>query len=357
MGEKAFSHSRLEALDGCPRKFELSGKLNIRKRIKSLTFAYGHAFGEGVQALLAGKTFEEMIWEVFRDWEVPLDMAGYEAEQRNKKGFWDCIDTLEKFDYLRNNMDDNELLLNSRKIVWTDWEIAKFVSRNGEVKDAVELELEIDLGNGFFYEGHIDLVLKHKVSERFAVLELKTSGLHTVPQELFGNSPQPTGYMIALDTQLVKSNPDATTSFDVFYLVAQTKKKQFYEFQFTKTPLHRNQWLSYLLAKIDQVENLESRNLPYPINFKSCFSYNRPCEFYGLCHLPNEVIQRGNDMAESFDTELEPADISVTLDEIIERQVELLEKYEEIELIESRSYDLEVEGKFDDLLDNILIDI
>lgn len=343
-GAKAFSHSRLEALDSCARKFEIEGKLGIKKYAPNVTFAFGHGFGEGVQAAVAGKSYEEAVWEVFSKWEVPLDMEGTKSDVANKKNFWECIEFIRIF-YEHMNIDNEGHLNTSRKINWSEWEIAKFRDMDGNIKDAVELELLIDLGDGFYYEGHIDLVLKHKHKEHFAILELKTSSLSVMDAALYGYSPQPTGYMMVLDTFLVKDNPYATTSFDVFYLVGSPKDKTFYEYQFTKTPLHRTQWLSYIMGKMAMVETYEGIGLPYPINFKSCFGYRRRCPHYGTCHLPNSTLVTSTEHTSAYAEEASPPDIFVTLAEIIERQSDLLEEFEVINFMDESEISLSFSDK------------
>ena len=187
MGAKAFSHSRLEMLDSCARKFELEGKLNVRQRRTNLTFAYGHAFGEGIQGLIEGKSFEQVVWEVFRDWEVDIDEVGFPSEVKNKKNFFDVIDMIEKFEIYISGEDAEGLEGNTRKIDWREWEVAQWKDYNEDgsyvLKNAVELELEIDLGNGFYYEGHIDLVIKRKDRDHFMVVEIKSSGLSKVDRK------------------------------------------------------------------------------------------------------------------------------------------------------------------------------
>lgn len=356
VGAKALSHSRLELLNTCARKFELEGKLNLRKRATNLTFAYGHGVGEGIQALISGKSLEAAIFEVFAGWEVDIGEVGFESEVRNRKNFLDCIDVVCLFsDYMQGAADN--LCGNSQEINFPDWEIAQIKGADGEIRPAVELELAVDCGNDFLYEGHIDLVLKRKDSEKFAVLELKSSGLNRIQPAMYGNSPQPTGYMMALDAALVKKNPEATTSFTVFYLVVQTRKKKFFEFAFEKTPLHRTQWISFIIGNMERISNLEASGLPYPIDFHGCFAFNRACSYYGTCHLPNEVLKGGKEEA-TFDIEESEADISTSLEAILERQQHLLETYETIQLTELSGTnlfdDMELSGVSDRKMNNAI---
>lgn len=344
-GAKGFSHSRLDALDRCARKFELENKLGVRRGGNSVTFAYGHAFGEGVQKIIEGYTFEETVFHILCTWDYDIADDGYESDIRNNKNYFEVLNVLNRFYIMYINNSDT-FMMNGKCIDWGVWEIAYFTNAKGETKPAIELELVIELGNDYFYEGHIDLVLKRKDSDHFAILELKTSSLNNIQPALYGNSPQATGYMMALDSHLVKTDPDATVSFDVFYLIAQAKKQEFVEFSFTKTPLHRAQWITFIFHKMDQVDRLEDMGLPYPPNYHSCFAYNRNCDYYGACHLPNEIIQR--DIQDvSFGVNDSEPDILVTLDEIIERQEHLTEIYETEKLVVPTNWNIsETDAEF-----------
>ena len=71
------SYSGLLNLHSCPRRFQLD-RLNAEKDSiledmeSSVTFAYGHAVGFGIQLAFENKSEEEIIWQLFLQWEPDL---------------------------------------------------------------------------------------------------------------------------------------------------------------------------------------------------------------------------------------------------------------------------------------------
>lgn len=347
VGFKALSHSRMDVARQCWLKWSLLHGHELSQRTKSRTFSYGHGFGHGIQCMLAGGTLEEAVFEVFRNWDTSFVHDGFESEMRNKKDYFELLEALEIFDRIRRNECDLTDFGNTRRIDWTEWEVAQWEDDEGNIKPAVEIELVIELGDGFLYEGHIDIIIKRKGADEFAVVELKTSGLTNIHEAIYGNSPQPLGYMMALDAHLVKANPDAVTNFSVIYLVLQTKSKRFYEFEFLKSPLHRNSFIAELISfKNFVMLNLEN-DMDFSPNYTGCFKYNQPCKFYGTCHLPtSNLIQmfRPESQDDSqFELDDSEPDIRVTLIELIERQLELLESVDIIQTDNQIVTDIDLE--------------
>jgi hypothetical protein len=76
------SYSSNLTLHSCPRKFQLD-KLQAEKAEQdestSVTFAYGHAIGEGIQQLLIHRTeigleaaFNTALWKMFLAWDADI---------------------------------------------------------------------------------------------------------------------------------------------------------------------------------------------------------------------------------------------------------------------------------------------
>lgn len=332
-GIKAGSHSRYDALNTCERKAEIEAKLG-RVRKSNQTFAYGHGFGEGVQAVFEGKSWRDVVFHVFSTWEIALDFVPTESEVKNKKDIWYCILAVEKFYLFFHNESFEEIFAEEPPIDFKEWEIAEVVTDEGETIKAVELEVVIECGDGHYYENHIDLVIRNKETGKFAILELKSSGLNKLHPSMFGNSPQPTGYMMGLDIALVGNDTiEAVVEFNVYYLILQTKTQMFTCYEFIKNPLHRLQWITYILAKQGQIDLLEERGLPYPPNFHGCYAYYRPCYWYGICHLDDAMIIRKHNLENTYAEPDKPPHFTVSLDDIITRQQALLEVYEATEQV------------------------
>lgn len=256
-----FSHSSRTTLHKCPRKFQLyrlnskdSGEDAIEQ---SVTFAYGHAVGVGVQSTLEKKTPTQTFLDVFLAWDTDL----LDRNDRQKKSFWEAMFATQKFMYM---MDNGYL---------NDYELVYYGG-----KPAVELSFKIILPDGYSYRGYVDAVLRHKVTGKILVLECKTSSGQPNPAN-FKNSGQALGYSVVLDILFPE-----LSSYTVLYLVYYTKAREFTELPFDKSLLQRALWLQDLLIDSKHVELYESFG-SYPMYGESCFDFFKPCEYLGLCTL------------------------------------------------------------------------
>lgn len=256
------SYSSNVTLHSCPRKFQLyklqaqeSGDEDIEQ---SLTFAFGHAVGTGVQLMLTGHTLEEVIWRTFIAWPVSL----IEENKKQNKSFYKAIHALKLFAIIRNSS------------LLRDYEL---VTYNGE--PACELSFRINFPDGFKYRGFVDAVLKHKVTGKILVLEIKTTSATWLREAQYKNSAQAIGYSIVLDHIF-----PGYSSYDVLYLPYLTKSMEFEHMIFTKSALQRALWLQELLLDIETIKLYESVGV-YPMRGESCFSFNRECGYFGTCTL------------------------------------------------------------------------
>ena len=171
---KLLSHSSIETLHSCPRKFEIYRMNYAPKEKGTIDTAFGHAVGVGVQELLISKSanetltttntsllseYQNAVWKMFLSWEVDID----EVKPKSKKSFHAACLAVEKY--------QQQLL----PLLTSEWELAYF-----EGKPAVELGFIIKLPNDYYYRGYVDAVLVNKQEKRFRVLELKTTGLNVV---------------------------------------------------------------------------------------------------------------------------------------------------------------------------------
>ena len=264
---KLLSHSSRTSLHKCPRKYQLyrlsSDKILMadqKELEQGVTFAYGTAVGTGVQSALEGKTEDQIVLDTFLSWDVDL----LDANPRQKKSFWLALFAVSKFVSLRE------------KGFLEHYELVQYETESGETKPAVELSFQINLPNGFKYRGFVDAVLRHKVSGEIMILECKTSS-GTANPAMYKNSGQALGYSVVLD----KLFPDLS-SYNVLYLVYETKSMQYKELPFSKSLLQRALWLQELLIDTHLIETYEAYKT-YPMHGESCFDFFRECEYLGLC--------------------------------------------------------------------------
>lgn len=312
------SYSRIEMKLACARKFEIAAKYRLHPRRESATFAYGHAVGAGVQYTIAGRDFNHVMLQVLFNYDYPFEKVGTDSEEASKKSYWYALDTVQRF----------YKAYTSGQIPYLGgWEVATFTNKDGKRIPAVELTFVIDMGNGATYEGHIDLVLYNPATNRYMVLELKTTGGKILDAATYANSDQAVGYGVVIDT--IAGNLQASASFDVLYIVNKTYDGTFIPFLFTKTPADKAAWLFKLLIQREEIQRYEDLGF-YPRNGQSCMDYFRRCEYFDYCKRDNSDLEAISNNVATLDTVtytqmLEPTFV-YTLDEVMERQ-KTLEKY------------------------------
>ena len=270
---KFLSHSSIETLHSCPRKFEIYRMNYAPKEKGTIDTAFGHAVGVGVQELLIGNTtdyltaYQNAIWKMFLSWEVDID----ETKPKSKKSFHSACLAVEKY--------QQQLL----PLLTEEWELAYF-----EGKPAVELGFIIKLPNDYYYRGYVDAVLVNKKEKRFRVLELKTTGLSTVDIAQYKNSFQGVGYGVILDK--LASSIDYSADYYVDYLVYKTVSQEFVTFPFLKTTYQRAKWLSQLIVETETIDLYLEKEL-FPTHGESCYNFYRQCQYFGICERDNSELQ------------------------------------------------------------------
>lgn len=294
------SYSSLLTLHACPRKFQLyklQTKYDKPEDIAgSLTFAYGHTVGKGIQDILEHKTPKQWMWEAFIEWEVDL----LDENPKQNKSFWGAMVALQQFQSMRDNgyLDGYELMYH-------------------EGKPAVELGFVIHFPDGFKYRGFVDAVLRHTVTDRVMVLEAKTTNSATVNPAQYKNSAQGIGYSIILDALV----PDLS-AYEVLYLVYQTKSESFQQLLFEKSYYSRALWIRELLLDVETIKMYEEQEI-YPMRGESCFTYFRECEYLNLCTLSTERLTTAMtpEDEKKLQEELDGYQIHITMEDLIKAQL------------------------------------
>lgn len=286
---KLLSHSSLETLHACPRKFEIYRMNYAPKEAATVDTCFGQVVGTGIQELLilqkerdkvesgsiSDTNFELLsiltdlelaVWKMFLAWEVDID----EEKPKSKKSFATACLAVEKYQ------------LQLLPLLANEWEIAYF-----EDKPAVELGFIIELPNGYYYRGYVDAVLAHKYEKRFRVLELKTTGLATVDVAHYKNSFQGVGYGVVLDK--LAATLDYEADYYVDYLVYKTGSQEFLTMPFLKTAYQRAKWLAQLLLETKTIDMYLGEEL-FPSYGNNCFNFFRQCPYFGMCDKSNEQL-------------------------------------------------------------------
>lgn len=274
------SYSSILSLHACPRLYQLE-KLQAQKiqdYDSNVTFAYGHVVGEGIQQYLISRNLDVALWAMFLMWHADF----LDENERQKKSFAAATAAMMMFDQL---VQDGLL---------DEYEVAYF---NG--KPAAELSFKIIFPNTE-YRGYVDLVLRHKITGEYLILELKTTSAKYVRHSQYKNSAQALGYSVVLD----KIAP-GTTSYGVLYLVQLTLMDRFEPMEFPKTYHQRAMWIRDMLWEDRKVLNLIEEFGSYgiwPMHGESCNRFNRDCSFMDMCHGETQYMTaplRENQLVES----------------------------------------------------------
>lgn len=299
---KQLSYSSILTLHSCPRRFQLY-KLNSKESDSeddipsSVTFAFGHLVGTGIQMVLEGKSWSEISLHAFANWK--LDLLAENTKQA--KSFFKGLAAIEKFINLSKSgfLKDYELVYH-------------------EGKPAIELSFAITLPNGFVYRGFVDAVLRNTKTGEILVLEVKTTSFTNLSAALYKNSAQALGYSVVLDVLF-----PGLSSYDVQYLPYKTKEYQYEPMKFSKTYLQRALWIRELLLDLDAITRYEEAGV-YPMHGESCYSFFRECEYFNICTMGTEKLT--TPLPAGYEEKLEKENeeryqIKLTLNDLIQAQL------------------------------------
>lgn len=300
---KLLSYSFQTELHRCPRKFQLM-RLRATQDERdpqadinqNLTFAFGHAVGEGVQYILEGLSEDEAIWKMFIAYHA--DMA--DRNDKQVKSFYHAIAAIQRLIHMRENgfLDGYEL------VYW-------------EGKPATELSFLIEFPDGFKMRGSVDAVLRHIDTGQVLVLEGKTDS-QVLNAAKYKNSSQAVGYSCVLDIIFPE-----LSSYEVLYLVYMTKELNYQQLKFTKTHTQKALWIQELLLDIEMIKLYETTGV-YPMYGHSCFDFWRECEFLNVCNLNTKYLitpQSQADMGETNSTYKGDYNIKLSIMDLIEGQM------------------------------------
>jgi hypothetical protein len=262
--KNVLSYSTLLQLHSCPRRMMLEKATagETKEEVDNPDFLYGHAVGAGIQSYIAFGDRDRAILDCFLAWNGDLETT----KQKSKKSVWFAILAIDKF-------------IQIHPTLLAGWEVAVF-----QGKPAVELAFKLDLDNGYYYLGHIDLILYNPAKKTYMILELKTTSFTSVNEATYKNSAQALGYSLILDALVEKSGEDATASYTVLYLVFKSGSQEYEALPFLKTRSQRAAFLMELAMDCTVLDFYATQDY-YPARGESCYSFFRECEFFGICGL------------------------------------------------------------------------
>ena len=306
--DKLSSHANLttystsDIFHSCPRKFaikKLQAATGTAERVNSPTFAFGHAVGAGIATYDQTQDLRAAIWEAIKAWDIDLFDEERKPKRKNGKSFWEAIWALYAYEQFYNDSD---------------------LSNYDCIK--VEATVAIDFEDGHFYSGHIDEVLRHKVTGKFRVKENKTTGFANVDPAIYANSDQALSYAIVIDML-------GGADYDVMYAVYSSTEQAWTQFDFVKHAYQKAEWIQDMLLTHQQLDHYAELKF-FPKRGASCFNFMRRCEYYESCDIGMKTAF-GKDYADLPKIQsladihaIEPIDFLTTLSEIVQRQKEKL---------------------------------
>ena len=270
---KKLSHSSKVLLHKCPRKYQLYKLASPEVKDDDGDFHtdFGHAVGYGVQKFLECGNLNDTFFEMFLRWKG--DIMDDEGEKK-KKTFWYAMIAVEKF------AEQIEELLEGYELYWYG---------EDPILPATELGFSIDLGNGFADRGRLDAALRHRVTGKFATLEVKTTATGNVNEAVYRNSNQGIGYSLVLDALASSIDLPQDQTFDVMYLVYTSANMEWIQFKFPYTHTRRAIWLADTLTDVQHIAEYAERG-HFPARGESCFDYFKQCKWFGVCDLSDDVL-------------------------------------------------------------------
>lgn len=268
------SHSALDSFLTCERMFQLDRLLEGAPDKQDYpATVFGRAFGAGVSSYLVHQSPEQSLFDGWLEYSPILE---------DSKRTEEILLNLLTCSFPR--LDD----------LLQDWEVAIFSN-----KPAVELSFRLNISEGIYFVGYVDVVLKNRWNGRYAILENKTTGLDLYDIDpLYKNSGQALGYSIVLD----RIAGMESSEYDVLYLVGQLKSKTNGGFsplvsirEYPKTLQDRLNWFIGLGMDVNRLEQMLGLNV-FPMRGKSCMQYMRPCKHFGTCGM--QMLDRYKEVEE-----------------------------------------------------------
>lgn len=298
---RTFSTS--ENFHRCPRKYALSkmqAASGDNPRLNTTTFAFGHSVGAGVAKYDQTQDLREAIWAAFLAWDMDLFSDERKQGRKNGKSFHEAIWAL----YVYKTFVEEETDLADYEVVGAEQTVA------------------IDFGDGHFFSGHIDELLRNKFTGAYRVKENKTTGLSNIDPALYSNSDQGLGYSVVIDSF-------GAADYEVMYTIYSSTEQRWATFSFVKQTYKKAEWIQDQLLINQQIDHYSELKF-FPKRGGACFSYMRRCEYYETCDTSFKSLfaSEFSDLPKIGNlqdiSDIEFVDYPTSLQQLVDRQKESL---------------------------------
>lgn len=281
---KLSSHSSLGTMRFCDRAFVLD-KYKRDPMVENYDLNFGKTVGAGVQALFipqpSGNFDQSNInaayITAFKEFKGDLDNEDtnlFYNQGRQTKTFWHAINAI-------------DLFIPHRRSKYSDYDIAMFDGR-----PALELGFCIDLGNGHFHRGFVDVILKHKRYNNLLPLEIKTTKSWNPQEAAYKNSGQSLGYSLIADQVAKTIDADTSSGWRIDYPIFCTasNKTNWTFFEFTKSRTQRVVWLKNLILAHNHIQERIDDNGYFPMDGGGCYRFAKVCSHFDYCEFSDKVL-------------------------------------------------------------------
>lgn len=318
--EIRLSHSTLQTLESCPRKFEFSKLYQNPHHEDSLAAAFGTAIHRGFQEYLISGDYDKAVFAMML--EYPWELGESPMKDRSAEGGLALLDEMikqfpaEKYElaYLDDSGTPLPCVEVPFRLVFD--ELCKLVLTARDEPNERCLVKEVDVN----YVGYMDLILHDKFDDKFIVIDIKTTSdrLEDLsPKYKFSDQTVPYGLVL---NKLMGLELD---ELEVGYLVARpsltSPKVELYKFYKSKEDLA--DWARGMLMTLNNLSRAVSLGY-FARTRNGCSFFGRTCPYYQYCH---DRDNKRTQLQLAYDGEMKPANSFEPWCEIPISLVELLD--------------------------------
>jgi RecB family exonuclease len=260
------SHSSIQTLQSCPRKFEFNKFYQLDEREETMATECGKALHEAYQEYLSSGDVQAADKKLLLAYPYQLSIG---EDTRTLEACYATLDAMIANNHLR------------------DYELATVVTADGKEMPAIEVPFEIRLELPFdapfdvSYIGYIDAIMRHKVQAKYLVVDIKTTTSVPFNREAkykFSNQCLPYGLVVE---HIVNEN---LKDFDVAYLeaVISLANPTVDKFVYRKTKEDVASWIRGLLIWVHSIVQMEMLGT-YVRNGGNCTVFRKTCKYFRFC--------------------------------------------------------------------------
>lgn len=274
--ELRISHSSMQTLHSCPRKFEFSKLFNHRKWDESLAASVGSALHKAFQNYLETGDMEQATWALIESYPIHLN-----DNPMNDRSIETCYSVL-------------CAMVNHPRL--GEYELAYF-EKDGKSVPAIEVPFEIHLTGLDFpvpvrYIGFIDAIFYDKVYDTYIVVDIKTTRQNLKDYSAaYQFSEQCLPYALVIEQLLGQSINSLKVMYYNCYIDMINPRIGLYTFD--KDADDVQDWVRGLKVDLASVDTFAKLGW-FPRHTGSCISFNKPCKNSDLC------VQRDIDLIQEL---------------------------------------------------------